>query len=151
MKPAITPYDFKRTLVEMNVFPHDKEYRIKGFKINYTTFYDETYFVTISGKIPLILAKELLNTDAKHQIFLKLDDKHSIDIVKQAKLDVKADIRRSNDFKITDEKALEIVNSISEEDLFITSITINSIDGLKFVIETLRKLPYINEWAIGNY
>lgn len=151
MKPAISPSEFRETLIKMNVLPHNKEHRIKGFKIDYSTFFDETCFVTISGKIPLTLAEELLNADVAYKIFLGLNEKHPMDIIGQARLDIKNEIRRSSYFKIADTKALEMANSIPEAELFIASITINSIDGLKFVIETIRRSPYINEWAIGNY
>ncbi len=34
---------------------------------------------------------------------------------------------------------------------YITQIKIDSVEALKFVIETVREHPFINEWAIGNY
>jgi hypothetical protein len=37
------------------------------------------------------------------------------------------------------------------EKKYIDRIKIDSVEALKFVIETIREHPYINEWAIGNY
>ena len=37
------------------------------------------------------------------------------------------------------------------EKKYIDRIKIDSVEGLKFVIETVREHPFINEWAIGNY
>lgn len=34
---------------------------------------------------------------------------------------------------------------------YIDQIKIDSVEALKFVIETVREHPFINEWAIGNY
>lgn len=34
---------------------------------------------------------------------------------------------------------------------YFTRIKIESVEALKFVIETVRKHSFINEWAIGNY
>lgn len=34
---------------------------------------------------------------------------------------------------------------------YIDQIKIESAEALKFVIETVREHPFINEWAIGNY
>ena len=40
-------------------------------------------------------------------------------------------------------------NPISKK--YISQIKIDSVEALKFVIETVREHPFINEWAIGNY
>lgn len=37
------------------------------------------------------------------------------------------------------------------EKKYIDRIKIDSVEALKFVIETVREHPFINEWAIGNY
>ena len=34
---------------------------------------------------------------------------------------------------------------------YLERIKIDSVEALEFVIETVRKHPFINEWAIGNY
>ena len=34
---------------------------------------------------------------------------------------------------------------------YITQIKIQSVEALRFVIETVREHSFINEWAIGNY
>lgn len=34
---------------------------------------------------------------------------------------------------------------------YLNGIKIDSVEALKFVIETVREHPFINEWAIGNY
>ena len=34
---------------------------------------------------------------------------------------------------------------------YIDRIKIDSDEALKFIIETIREHPFINEWAIGNY
>lgn len=37
------------------------------------------------------------------------------------------------------------------EKKYIDRIKVDSVEALKFVIETVREHPFINEWAIGNY
>lgn len=37
------------------------------------------------------------------------------------------------------------------EKKYINRIKIDSVEALRFVIETIREHPFINEWAIGNY
>ena len=134
----------------MEVFRYGKEYRLKGFLFGYTSFRSETSFVTVTGRIPLPLASRLLTADVEYQVFLDLDQKHSINLLDKAKADTNAELRRSSHFKLSTADASKLVSEMSEDDLFIASITINSVEGLRFVVNTIREMPYANEWAFGN-
>ena len=150
MNPAIDLDVFMTTLEEMEVFWYGKEYRLKGFLFGYTSFRSETSFVTVTGRIPLPLAQKLLDADLEYQICLDLDQKHLSNLLEKAKTETKAEIRRSSHFKLSNADAEKLVSEKSEDDLFVTSITINSVEGLRFVVNTIRQMPYTNEWAFGN-
>ena len=80
-----------------------------------------TGYVILNGKIPYSLAKAIYEEAEKY----KLD---------------KIYLR----FTFED-------NTNPIEKTYINRIQIDSPEALKFVIETIRENPFINEWAIGNY
>ena len=80
-----------------------------------------TGYVILNGKIPYSLAKAIYEEAEKY----KLDKSYLL-------------------FTYED-------NTNPIEKTYINRIQIDSPEALKFVIETVREHPFINEWAIGNY
>lgn len=78
-------------------------------------------YILVKGKIPYSLAKAIYKESEKY----RLDTYY---------------------FKCAYED-----NKNPIEKNYITQIKIESPEALKFVVETIREHPFINEWAIGNY
>jgi len=112
---------FLTTLKLLDVKEKGGEFRIKGFLLEFIL--TPTYeFVALTGKIPYSLAKAIYE---QHE-------RYSIDMDREFN------------------RPIEDKNSPFEK-LYIDQIKFNSPEALKFVVETVREHPFINEWAIGNY
>lgn len=118
----MTNSEFITTLKLLDVKEKGGEFRIKGFLLDYTK--SPLYdYVMLKGRIPYSLAKTIYDQAEKYQL----------------------DINYFKYFYICEDKTHPI------EKKYIDRIKIDSVEALKFVIETVREHPFINEWAIGNY
>lgn len=116
----MTHDSFLTTLKLLDVKERGREFRIKGFLLEYVHSPIIDY-AWLRGKIPYSLAKAIYEQAEKY----KLDTYYS--------------------------KCIHEDNNNPIDKKYITQIKIDSEEALKFVIETVREHPFINEWAIGNY
>lgn len=114
--------EFITALNMLNVKERGGEFRIKGFLLDYIAS-PITDYVMLKGRIPYSLAKTIYEQAEKYQL----------------------DISYFKYCYICEDKTHPI------EKKYIDRIKIDSIEALKFVVETVREHPFINEWAIGNY
>ena len=118
----MTREEFLATLKLLDVKKYGGEFRIKGFLLDFTPSKIADY-VMLKGRIPYSLAKTIYDQAEKYQL----------------------DTTYFKYFYICKDKTHPI------EERYIDRIKIDSVDALKFIIETIFEHPYINEWAIGNY
>lgn len=134
----------EHALIAMNIKKHGDEYRLRGFEIKLKTRYHINCII-LSGKIPLKLAQSFYYTYKPQKTPL----------IQIARDHVAAEILSSN--RIIDgltakamTNAKKLVADLSIDELYLTEIEIDSIDELRFIIETIRENSYVNEWAYGN-
>ena len=144
---TISKKEVENALQFMHIEKHDKEYRIKGFKIVFTQIWDSNC-VIIKGKIPLPLAKDIYAQHEKYSIWFDTDCHHNQTIIDHAREMVGCQMIENNGFDV--DAVLKIESQLSTEDLYVTQIATDSIAGLIFMIEKIRETNIINAWAIGN-
>ena len=143
----ISKKEVELALKLLNVAKHDGEYRIKGFKLEFTKIWDKEC-ITLNGKIPLPLAESIDKNRKQLSIWYGTDCYHSSTIIENARSMVRCQMIQHHGLDI--DAAYEFEKQLPVEKLYITQIATDSIDGLTFIIEKVRETNIINEWAIGN-
>jgi len=126
-----------------NVKEHCDEYRLKGFAFTFDKEYD-VECVYLRGKIPYALAKEFYD-----------EFKPKFSLIKKAREHITSELFSSEAIsKGMSERSMksakQIADTLPTEKLYFTSIELKSVEELRFIIETIRKNSYVNEWAYGN-